>query len=224
MPEHTTTQCVLFPGIFARPVIAKFDQSQGSSDGGAVLLKAADRELGLITALAACLQDDRQEAKVRHEIDELLTQRIMAIACGYEDANDAARLAGDPVHKLLVGRDPVEGEDLASQPTLSRFENSVDRKELFRMAEALADTVIERHRKRLHSRARLITLDLDPTDDPTHGAQQLTFFNWHYDTYCYLPMVGFLTFNHEAEQYLVTAVLRPGNAPGSAGAVELLAV
>jgi hypothetical protein len=222
VPEHTTTQCVLFPGIFKRPVVAKFDQAQGSSDGGAVLLKAADRELGLITALAACLKDDRQEGKVRHEFDELLTQRIMAIALGYEDANDAARLASDPVHKLLVGRDPVEGEDLASQPTLSRFENSVGRKELFRMAETLADTVIERHRKRLHGRARRITIDLDPTDDPTHGAQQLTFFNWHYDTYCYLPMVGFLTFNQEVEQYLVTAVLRPGNAPGSAGAVGLL--
>jgi len=166
VPEHTTTQCVLFPGIFERPVVAKFDQAQGSSDGGAVLLKAADRELGLIAALGACLKDDRQEGKVRHELDELLTQRIMAIACGYEDANDAARLACDPVHKLLVGRDPVEGEDLASQSTLSRFENSVDRKELFRMAEALADTVIERHRKRLRGRARLITLDLDPTDDP----------------------------------------------------------
>jgi Transposase DDE domain group 1 len=222
VPEHTTTQCVLFPGIFKRPVVAKFDQAQGSSDGGAVLLKAADRELGVITALAACLKDDRQEGKVRHEFDELLTQRIMAIALGYEDANDAAQLASDPMHKLLVGRDPVEGEDLASQPTLSRFENSVGRKELFRMAETLADTVIERHRKRLHGRARRITIDLDPTDDPTHGAQQLTFFNWHYDTYCYLPMVGFLTFNQEVEQYLVTAVLRPGNAPGSAGAVGLL--
>jgi Transposase DDE domain group 1 len=91
----------------------------------------------------------------------------MAIACGYEDANDAARLASDPVHKLLVGRDPVEGEDLASQPTLSRFENSAGRKELFRMGEVLADTVIERHRKRLHGRARRITIDLDPTDDPS---------------------------------------------------------
>jgi hypothetical protein len=220
--EHTTMQSVLFPGIFKRPVVAQFDQAQGSSDGGVVLLKAADHRLGLTAALAACLKDDRQEGKVRHELDELLTQRIMAIACGYEDANDAARLASDPMHKLLVGRDPVEGEDLASQSTLSRFENSVGRKELFRMGEALADTVIERHRKRLHGRARLITIDLDPTDDPTHGAQQLTFFNWHYDTYCYLPVVGFLTFNQEAEQYLVTAVLRPGNAPGSLGAVGLL--
>jgi hypothetical protein len=220
--EHTTRQCVLFPEIFKRPVIAQFDQSQGSSDGGAVLLKAGDQRLGLTEALAACLKDERQVGKVRHELDELLTQRIMAIACGYEDANDAARLASDPVHKLLVGRDPVQGEDLASQPTLSRFENSVDRKELFRMAEALADTVIERHRERRHGRARLITIDLDPTDDATHGAQQQTFFNWYYDSYCYLPMVGFLTFDQEAEQYLVTAVLRPGNAPGSAGAVGIL--
>src|SRR5215471_3156535 len=90
------------------------------------------------------------------------------------------------------------------------------------MGEALADTVIERHRKRLHGRARLITIDLDPTDDPTHGAQQLSFFNWHYDSYCYLPVVGFLTFNQEPEQYLVTAVLRPGKAPGSKGAVGIL--
>jgi Transposase DDE domain group 1 len=220
--EVTTTQRVLFPGIFKRPVVAEFDQSQGSSDGGALLLKVADRGLGLTAALAGCMQDDRQAGKVRHELEELLTQRIMAIACGYEDANDAARLASDPVHKVLVGRDPVPGEDLASQPTLSRFENSVGRKELFRMGQALAATVIERHRKRLRGRVRLITIDLDPTDDPTHGGQQLTFFNWHYDTYCYLPVVGFLTFNQEAEQYLVTAVLRPGNAPGSAGAVGIL--
>ena len=222
MIENTTTQCVLFPGIFERPIIAKFDQPQSSSDGGAILLQAADQRLGLTAALAACLEDERQAGKIDHEVEELLRQRIMAIACGYEDANDAARLASDPVHKLLVGRDPEQGKDLASQPTLSRFENSVDRKELLAMAEVLADSVIERHRKRLHGRARRITIDLDPTDDPTHGAQQLTFFNAHYDTYCYLPMVGFLTFDQESEQYLVAAVLRPGNAPASAGAVGIL--
>jgi len=203
-------------------LVAKFDQQQGSSDGGAILLKAAERRLGLTSALAAGLRDDRQPGKVQHELRELITQRVMAIALGYEDANDAARLASDPVHKLLVGRDPVDGEDLASQPTLSRFENAPDRKELLRMTEALADCVIERHRQRLHSRARRITIDLDPTDDPTHGQQQFTFFNRHYDSYCYLPMVCFLTFNEEAEQYLVAAVLRPGNAPGSAGAIGIL--
>jgi hypothetical protein len=205
-----------------RPVVVQFDQPQISSDGGAILLKAADRRLGLTEALAACVQDERQAGKVNHEVDELLMQRVMAIACGYEDANDAARLASDPVHKLLVGRDPVKGEDLASQPTLSRFENSVGRKELFCMGEVLADSVIERHRKRLHGEAGVITIDLDPTDDPTHGAQQLTFFNGHYDGYCYLPMVGFVSFDQEVEQYLVTAVLRPGNAPASQGAVGIL--
>jgi hypothetical protein len=222
LTEHTTTQCLLFPEIFDRPVIATFDQVHGSSDGGAILLKAADQRLGLTEALAACLEDERQAGKIHHEMRELLTQRIMAIACGYEDCNDAARLASDPVHKLLVGRDPVKGEDLASQPTLSRFENAPDRKELFRMVEALADSVIERHRKRLHGRARRITIDLDPTDDPTHGQQQLTFFNTHYDGYCYLPVVAFLTFDKESDQYLVGAVLRPGNAGGSRGAVGIL--
>jgi Transposase DDE domain group 1 len=187
------------------------------------MLKAAERRLGIVGALADCMEDDRQEGKVRHQLEDLLTQRVMAIACGYEDGNDAAQLASDPVHKLLVGRDPRKAaDDLASQSTLSRFENSVDRKELFRMAEALAERVIERHRKRLHGRARRITIDLDPTDDPTHGQQQLSFFNAHYDTHCYLPVVGFLTFNDEAEQYLITAVLRAGNAPGSKGAVGIL--
>jgi len=220
--HDTTTPCLLFPEIFSKPVVAQFDQRQGSSDGGAILLKAADRRLGLTEALAACLVDERQPGKVEHETEELLAQRIYGIACGYADANDAARLAPDPVHKLLVGRDPVEGADLASQPTLSRFENAPDRKQLYRMAEALAACVIERHRRRLHGRARRITIDLDPTDDPTHGGQQLTFFNAHYDTWCYLPVMGFLTFNDEQEQYLCAAVLRPGNAPATAGAIGIL--
>src|SRR5437588_9573498 len=216
--EHTTTDCLLFPDIFDRPVVAVFLKQQGSSDGGAILLKAAERRLALTSALAAGLRDDRQPGKVQHELRELITQRVMAIALGYEDANDAARLACDPVHKLLVGRDPVAGEDLASQPTLSRFENSPDRKELFRLAEALADSVIERHRQRLHGRARRITIDLDPTDDPTHGQQQLTFFNGHYDGWCYLPLLAFLTFDDEVEQYLCAAILRPGNVPATRGA------
>jgi len=220
--EHTTTQCLLFPDVFTKPVVVQFDRRQGSSDGGAILLKAADRRLGLTRALAACLQDPRQAGKVQHELQELLTQRVMAIACGYEDANDAARLASDPVHKLLVGRDPIEGADLASQPTLSRFENAPDRKQLARLAEALADRVIERHRRRLKGRARRITIDLDPTDDPTHGAQQLALFNGHYDTWCYLPLLGFLSFNDEPEQYLFTAVLRSGKAVAWLGARGIL--
>jgi hypothetical protein len=111
---------------------------------------------------------------------------------------------------------------MASQPTLSRFENPVGPRQLYNMGAALAESVIERHAQRLHHRARLVTIDLDPTDDPTHGAQQLSFFNSHYDNACYLPMMGFVTFNDEAEQYLCAAVLRPGNVTAAAGVVGVL--
>ena len=222
MPDHTTTQCQLFPSFFRKPVVVRFDQDHGSSDGGAVLLRAADLRLQLTRRLGQCLRDDRDPAKVRHEIRELLCQRVFAIACGYPDGNDAARLAHDPIHKLLVGRDPLDGEALASQPTLSRFENSISRGPLYRMAEALADVVIARHRQRLRGRARRVTIDLDTTADPTHGQQQLSFFSGYYDSWCYLPMVGFLTFDDEPEQYLFTAVLRAGNAPDKCGVVAIL--
>ncbi len=222
MSDHTTTERLLFPEIFDKPVVAEFDQRQGSSDGGAILLKAADRRYRLTERLAAGLQDYRQPGMVDHQVEEILAQRVFAIACGYPDANDAARLAGDPIHKMLIGRDPVNGTDLASQPTISRFENAVERKELYRMGEALADAVIERHRRRLHGRARRVTIDMDPTDDPTHGAQQLSFFNGHYDSWCYLPVAAFVSFNDEPDQYLIAAVLRPGNAPAKLGAIGIL--
>jgi hypothetical protein len=222
MPDPTTTQCVLFPGLFDRPLVARFDQHYGSSDGGAVLLKAADTRLRLTERLALSLPDDRQPGKIQHEMMELFRQRVYAIACGYPDANDAARLAEDPIHKLLIDRHPIEGDALASQPTLCRFENAIGPRALYRLGESLAEIVIERHRRRLRGRARRLTLELDPTDDPTHGAQQLSFFNGHYDTWCYLPVAAFLRFNDDAEQHLVAAVLRPGNAPASLGALGLL--
>lgn len=223
MADDNTRQSVLFSDLSGRPVVAKFDQEHASSDGGAILLQACDRRLGLTDALIGSIDDRRQSGKVRHAIAALVRQRLYGIACGYPDANDAHRLATDPISKLLCDRDPIKGEDLASQPTLSRFENAVDRKELYRMGIALADTVIERHRRRLKRKAKRITIDLDPTDDPTHGAQQLAFFNGHYDTWCYLPMAGFLTFNEEAEQYLFAYVLRPGNAGACLGALGILA-
>jgi hypothetical protein len=222
LPDDTTTQCWLFPELASRPVVVQFDDHRGSSDGGGLLLRAADRRLGLIESLAARLPDERDGSKVRHGLEELLTQRVMAIALGYADCNDAARLADDPIHKMLVGRDPVEGDPLASQPTLSRFENSVGPKDLYRLGEALAEVVIERQRKRLHGRARRITIDLDPTDDPTHGAQQLALFNGHYDSWCYLPILGFLSFDEQPEQYLFAAVLRPGNAHAKLGAIGIV--
>jgi hypothetical protein len=214
---------VLFPDLFSKSLRVQFDERHGSSDGGAILLKACDAALDLSRGLAACLVDRRQPGKVEHTVRDLVRQRLFGIACGYADANDAARLGNDPIHKLLLERDALTGAMLASQPTLSRFENAARRADLYRMGEALADSVIERHRRRLGPRrCKHISIDLDPTDDPTHGAQQLTFFNGHYDTWCYLPVAGFLTFNHEPEQYLFCYVLRAGNAPAKQGAIGIL--
>jgi hypothetical protein len=217
-----TTQSVLFPHLAGKPVVAKLDEEYTSSDGGAVLLKGIDGYLGLTESLAGCLRDPRQPGKISHTLQELLQQRIFAIALGHPDANDARELADDPIHKLLLDRDPVHGEALASQPTLSRFENAVQTTDLYRLADVLADRVIERHRRRLGKRCKRITLDFDPTDDPTYGQQEFTFFHGYYDTYCYLPLIGTMAFNDEAEQYLLCAVLRPGNATASAGLVGIL--
>ena len=205
-----------------KPVVARFDQAHASSDGGAILLKGIDTQLGLTKRLAAHFVDDRQPGKIQHQTLELFRQRVFGLACGYADCNDAARLADDAIHKLLLDRDPIAGPALASQPTLSRFENAVAWQELLKIGHELADTVIEHHRRRLKGRARRITIDLDPTDDPTHGQQEFTWFNGHYDTWCYLPLVATVTFDDEPDQYAIAAVLRPGNATASAGARGLL--
>jgi len=170
----------LFPEIFANPIIIEFDQRQGSSHGGAVLLKAAEQRYGLIAGIAGRLFDNRQAAKVDHSLHDLSSQRVFSIACGYPDANDSARLAVDPIHKIQLDPDPHNGLDLGSRATLSRFENSVGPKQLYRLGESMAESVIARNAKRLGGHAKRVTIDLDPTDDPTHGAQQLSFFNSHY--------------------------------------------
>jgi hypothetical protein len=209
---------------FAKPVVARFDRPDASSDGGLVLLKALDTQLGLTERLAACLEDAREPGKVLHETIELLQQRLFGLCGGYADCNDAARLVHDPIHKLVVGRDPLTGLGLASQPTRSRFENAVSARALRAMTHVRADTVIAQQRRRLHGRAARITIDLDPTDDPTHGQQEFAFFNGHYDTWCYLPVVATVTFNDEPAQFAVAAVLRPGKAPAGLGARGILRV
>jgi hypothetical protein len=207
---------------FAKPVVARFDRPDASTDGGLLLLKALDTQLGLTARLAACLDDAREPGKVVHETLELVQQRLFGLCAGYADCNDAARLVHDPIHKLVVGRDPLTGLGLASQPTLSRFENAVSARELHAMTHGLADIVIAQQRRRLHGHVTRITLDLDPTDDPTHGQQEFAFFNGHYDTWCYLPVVATVTFNDEPAQFAVAAVLRPGKAPASLGARGIL--
>ncbi len=124
MSEDSTTTHVLFDRSFVKPLVARFDHPRSSSDAGAVLLRLLDDQLGLTAALAGALPDARDASRVQHPQLDLVRQRVYGIACGYEDGNDADRLRFDPTQLLLLGRDPIGGDPLGSQPTLSRFESA----------------------------------------------------------------------------------------------------
>ena len=173
-----------FPALVGKPVVVEFTAPEASSDSGLLLLRQVDERLGLSRRLVRCLHDRRDPSKVRHELVTLLLQRVLQIAAGYEDCNDADRLRSDPVLKLCCGRRPSE-LDLASQPTLSRWENSVGWRELLALRDALVRVFLSRQRRA----PREIVIDLDSTDDEVHGHQQLRLFNGYYDEYCYLPLI-----------------------------------
>lgn len=206
---------VLFDDLYAKPTRISFDEPTTSSDGGVILLDGAERLLGLTDVFVRCIEDRRQPGKIDHSVGQLIRQRLFGIACGYSDCNDAARLAGDPMMRLACGRAvDDESDTLASQPTLSRFENSLDATTLFRIGCGMADAVVAHHKRRRCGRRKpkLITIDLDPTDDPAHGQQEFTFYHGHYGSWCYLPAAMFMTFDDEPTQHLVGTALRPGNA------------
>ena len=216
-------QSVLFPELFDRPAIVRFDQPKVTSDGGALLLGQLDRSLGVSQALASCVRDFRDPAKVTHPIQDLLQHRIFGIACGYEDCNDVARLSRDELFTSLVGRDTTKGETLASQPTLSRFENGVNASDCLRMATELAELVFRRHQKRLGKRkVKRITIDFDGSVDHTHGMQQLSLFNGFYRSWCYFPLFCAVSFNDETTQYAFAAALRSGRATESVASHSIL--
>ena len=207
----------LFP-LSLKPVVVRNDGGALTSDAGVLLLRQLDERLGLTSGLARYVVDRREPGKVRHELAALLCQRIYQIALGYEDCNDADTLRVDSALKLAVGNAPTEG-DLGSQPTLSRLENQVDWHECWRISEALLECYRQRHRK--HPPARLV-LDVDATDDETHGHQQLAFFHGYYDEHCYLPLLVFAQREGEGEQELLGALLRPGNVHGGHRAIALI--
>ena len=204
------TDCSLSLTLFPlpkKPVIVRNDGGALTSDAGVLLLRDIDGRLRLTKRLAACLIDRRDPAKVRQATLLQVRQRVYQIACGYEDCNDADQLRSDPALKLAVGRAPCE-RDLASQPTLSRLENAVSWRECLAMSKALVDSYIQRHRGAPPTR---ILLDVDATDDETHGQQQLSFFHGYYEEHCYLPLLVFAQTEGKGEQELLAAVLRPGN-------------
>jgi len=215
------TQCVgqLHLGILhGKRLTGGFDGGDISSDGGLMLVAAADERLGLTRQLADCLADPRDPRKVRHQLRELLAQRVYQIAAGYEDCNDADDLRHDPMLKTAVGRLPQTGRDLASQPTLSRFENAVTRRELWAMAEVLVEQFVQRHAA---TRPKYLLLDFDATDDATHGQQQFAEFHGFYDTHCYVPLIVTAQVDGGPQELLV-ALLRRGRSHASRGALAVL--
>ena len=205
-----------FTAHFSRRVEARFTAGQVTSDGGALLLRQADRKINLLARLAACFSDGRSPSLITHQLPEMLAQRIYGLALGYEDLNDHEQLRSDPLMAVLSGKRELD-EPLAGKSTLNRLEligrtgryhkigyaaESIDR--------LLGDLYIEAHR----AMPTEIVLDLDATDIPLHGHQPERFFHGYYDNYCYLPLYIF------AGDQLLCARLRPANQDAAAGAVE----
>src|SRR3954449_4592420 len=205
MPANDQPTPIL-PGlspICGRAIEARFDGELMSSDGGLLVLREVEQRLGIAQRLATCIRDPRAPERIVHGLDEIIRFRMLMIAAGYEDGNDADSLRADPLFKLAMDRLPEQG-DLCSQSTVSRTENLPDRHALLRMGRGRVDHYCQSFRLE----PLRIVLDIDDTFDAVHGGQQLRLFNAHYDEYGFQPIVVF-----DGEGRFVTAVLRPAKRP-----------
>src|ERR1700688_4851016 len=218
------TQCseTLFPfeAHFSHQVVAEFSGERLTTEGGALLLRASDRKIGLLRRVVRCFTDTRDPQRVEHELSEMLVQRVYGLALGYEDLNDHEELRNDPLLGMLTGRRDLR-TPLAGKSTLNRLEltpsgsPAAERyNKISYSAEAL-DTLLVDLFLEAHPRApREIVLDLDATDPPLHGRQEARFFHGYYGHYCYLPLYVF------CGDHLVRARPRPSNIDASAGSLE----
>ena len=177
-----------------------------TSDAGALLLGEIESRVGIINMLVNCIVDNRRSSSITHTLNELLTQRVFQITCGYEDANDSDSLRKDPALKMAVGRLPDSDYDLASQPTFSRLENMMTRQDLYRIANGFAGHFLASYTER----PEVIVLDFDDTEDVAHGHQQLAFFSGYYQETCFQPLHVYEGLTGK----LITTILRPGRRPG----------
>lgn len=211
MFEQTVSQ-LLMPFFADRSLIVQRHSGQISSDAGLLPIRQLDDRLGYTSRLAAELSDERHEP--RHTQLEMLRQRLYGVLADYEDCNDHDTLRDDPIFKIVADRLP-EDDPLASQPTLSRFENAVTIDTLWRTLDFLTATGVERLREKNGGRLpRRLVLDLDATDDPAHGQQQLALFHGYFGQYQYFPIV----ISEPTTQHVFYAALRPGNAHSALGA------
>ena len=218
------TQCseTLFPfeAHFSRQVVAQFAGDRLTTEGGSLLLRQADRKIDLLRRVADCFTDGRQPERIEHRLEEMLAQRIYALALGYEDLNDHEQLRQDPLLAVLVGKKDLR-EPLAGKSTLNRLEltpsgsPAAERYHKITYSAEAIDTLLVDLFLQAHARApRQIVLDLDATDTPLHGRQEARFFHGYYGHYCYLPLYIF------CGDHLLCARLRPSNIDASAGSQE----
>lgn len=224
MPTECSAERLGFGMVEGRLVEAAFDGGLVTSDTGSLLLGATDRAIGMMDRFAACFDDERRQDLIEHEVATLVSQRVFAIALGYEDLNDHDELRHDPMMAVLAGKLAARREDcapVAGKSTLNRLELS--RLEPTRYHKISHNPVAIRHLLvdvflEAHKRApKQIILDLDATDDPLHGEQEGRFFHGYYDCYCYLPLYVF------CGRDLLVAKLRRAEQGASAGAVEEVA-
>jgi hypothetical protein len=206
--SDTTTETFGFPAIGRKKLIAAFDGGRLTSDGGVMLLAAVERDMGIAERFAGLIADPRNPAFITHSVADILRARMLAIACGYEDADDLDHLRSDPGFKLACGRLPDSGANLCSQPTVSRWENAPTLRELIGLTYAMVDLYCASYVRP----PLAVTLDIDDTVDIVHGHQQLSLFNAHYDERCFLPIHIYDT----ATSRPVAMLLRPGKTPSGA--------
>lgn len=212
MTERTTPP-LPFSSLGPRRVEADFSAGHLTTDAGALLLREADRHLGLIDAFDRSIPDPRNPDLISHSQRSMLAQRVLGLAAGYEDLNDHQHLRLDPAWQALAERAPDPEQPLASAPTLCRLENRIDRASLWRLAEALVDSFI---RSFGDAPPECLVLDFDSTDAPLHGQQEDRFFHAYYGGYCYLPLYVF------AGDQLLAACLRPADGDNARHAWAIL--
>jgi len=205
-----TNQTLLFKELNGKKVEFDFNGGDVSSDGGLLFLREMESQINVIKQVANVIHDKRHPGYVKHEVIQLLTQRVFQIAAGYEDANDSDALKADPIFKIAC-----DSEDtLASQPTMCRFENMPKRRTLYKMGEVFVDIFIKSYSKP----PKAILIDIDDTDDPIYGGQQLSLFNSYHDCYCFMPVHIY----EGKSGKLIATILRPGKRPSGDEIVSIL--
>lgn len=202
--------------IFNKQIYFNFDGGNITQDGGLTLIRQIDEKTSVAESICNAIEDKRNPEKIEHPLINLIRQKLYQIVCGYEDDNDADKLRKDPIFKTVIDRLPESDQDLASQPTFCRLENNITKKDIFNLTEELARLYAKRKLRK--GKPKQIIIDIDPTDDPTHGNQQYTLFHGYYGQYMYYPLI---VLDGETGD-IISALLRPGTFHASQGAKGLL--